>query len=305
MTKLRLPFLPMVLALLQWPGSLAWSCTLELDGLSAIQMSELKNPTTVRVIIRKTGAACSFFVAASFGQSAATQRKMSNAKGEVFYNIYLDSARQRILKDLGSATAGDVYTGSFSNAGAESKEFDLTVAYQGVNTLEPGNYVDDVILSLYQGGFDATAPSSDSHGLHVSHFVPPMRKIAIVGAGATANPNQTQKVVNLGALTEPKTVNVDLLAWANSGYKILLSSQNGGRLRNQVIPSQSIPYELKIKGLVKDLGPTPDTVVDLVSTAHPSAVAGDRYPIAIHVAPARDVLAGEYQDILTVVVEGN
>lgn len=154
-----------------------------------------------------------------------------------------------------------------------------------------GRYNEQLQLALV----GASGEILDRLALNLELDIPKAVDVMFVGATGTG---QTSRV-DLGALsaTEPtRSPPFGLRVWSSSGYKVDISSENGGNLAH-LQAMDAIPYQLEIDGRDVALSAAPAAF----TRANATSRSGDLFRLGVFV-PARRSVAGEYQDRITVSV---
>ncbi len=135
----------------------------------------------------------------------------------------------------------------------------------------------------------------DRLALNLVLDIPKAVDVMFVGATGTGRTSRID-LGNLSATEPTRSEPFGLRVWSSSGYRVEISSENGGNLGHR-LGMDAIPYRLEIDGRDVALGNT------ATPFSRPDATGrtGDLFRVGILV-PARRSVAGRYQDRITVSV---
>jgi spore coat protein U-like protein len=197
--------------------------------------------------------ACSIRLGFTKGQAPDYNRYASVNGKNVAYQLYQNSTFSTPLKD-GSDVSSINETINLS-FGSGTNVTQLVNYYVQIplgsmispNYKEYGTYLDTFNIKAYDSS-DATLSSPLTVGsVSLSIAVSAIFEVSLVDTGAAFDPTSVIKSVNLGDLSIPQTANVDLKVRSNLGYKISVSSQNGGKLKQNGMSQYSI-RQLRFQG---------------------------------------------------------
>lgn len=262
------------------------------------------DPTTYNeegtVKVRINNGTCRFFVTFSEGNSSSFDRYMLKSGLRLNYNTYDDVSQSNVLKDLPTATANEVLSGQFSG-GPKNQTLTYSVSIPPGQVQPRGRYQDRVTLRLYEGTVDDHSLAATKR-LTLRARIPEVAEVAIVATGAPFDESATAYTVNFGVLQEGELERFDLLVRSNTGYRVLMSSDNRGVLERVGGASGTVPYTLSIDGRIIDLSPRN---VEVASKSSATGVGGDRYGTEVNVGTLADAVPGTYRDDITVTVRTN
>ena len=263
---------------------------------------------SVAFAVTKQNGACTYFVTATaIGPDTVTSRRLRSGNGALNFNIYADSTRANIIRDLPAVGQGDFIAGSFGPGGRATNRqayyFDIAPRQMAA----PGAYQAALQFKLFQG---TPANNVFVQSVQVLHraSVGPEVQISAVPRGQSFNQALTSAAVNLGALnaaTGPITASLDLRVRGNGNYQVMLQSQNRGVLRlADSSDTSALPYRLTIDGVPANLSGA--RMAFVARSTGIAAIGGAVLPIVVTLdAPPGTIensQAGDYSDVLSVSV---
>ena len=304
-----------VLASILWPALAAaqQTCNLRLMRLKTATWDtgvgtgyDVFDPTeyiqTQSFDVRHMGPPCSYFITFSEGNSGSFTPRHMGTTPFLRHNVYTTATKSAILKNLPSATAAEVLSGSFGNG-------NITTTHNYYWSIEPqqsiamaNEYADDIIVSLYSGTL-TNATLEDTQSVSHSTRVRASVRASLVSIGAPFDALAQTYTMDFGVLTAGAVQYADLVVVSNDLYTVTLQSQNLQVLRHtDPAVTTTVPYTLRINGATRSL--TGGTVT-LVRRAGPSAAIGDRYSMQVTIGALTNPEPGTYKDNITVVVTAN
>lgn len=280
-------------------------CDLDIRNIGTVRWNgagsgyEVFDPATYGQIvtfdIRHRNDACSFIVTASYTPGPNGERHLIGPGGSLDYQLYVDRAMSRVLKDLPGATAQEVIVGS-APAGTNTQQLEFTMSIPPLQVLAAGVYEADVDLSVYEGALGA-ATLRDQRRIRILARIQPTVQFTFA-AGTVFDPNQRSARVDFGTMQAGTARDLSLGARANTYYRISLSSENRGTMRH-VDPTDNsvVPYSLTVDGRVIELNRPSPTAVD---DAPPTDATGRRHGFLFTIGDLGAASAGDYQDVITV-----
>lgn len=251
-------------------------------------------PLTIRNQRRR---ACNYFITFDEGTSGTFNRTLVNGPNILNYQLYDQASQANILKDLPSATANEVISGSFTGRGSQQLSFFLVIPAEQV--VRPGVYRDTITMTAYEG--DLSSYTQDhTRNLRISVTVLEQLDLSLVNPGGSFNPALTSRLIDFGILQTGEFSDFDLRVRSNIGYSVTLSSLNLGNMAHMTPPDPSlIPYTLTANSANVDLSGPATTVIN---TPLPTSPLGVPYPMRITVGTIGNASAGVYQDNITITV---
>lgn len=303
----RIPSIAFVLALTAIAAEAAADCNISIRGLRTVRFTgadeyhvfnpeETAQTATFRVRHRRSDA-CDFFVTFSEGGAGTFDRYMSDGGETLDYQIYDTPSKSNILKDLPSATAGEVLSGSF---GTEVEEVELSfyVAIPPLQVKSDDVYDDRIRVTLYEGDL-ADFVQRDAKDLTILARIRPTVEVCIVPCGAPFDPEALSFPMNFGTLEESEFMSADVLVRANVDYRLMYESEFRGVMTHVTEPGSEVPYETIVNGSPIDLGRPRVIVAEEVG---PTTPAGNSYQTTITIGSTDNAAAGDHEDNITITV---
>ena len=157
------------------------------------------------------------------------------------------------------------------------------------------------LTTLSFGAFAVDSASDNSDTLYLKGSVG--KKISI-----KVNPTLAAEALNLvGVQNDVIVAQVTEKANVNAGYKVTITSANGGHLVNQDDNTQSISYTLKYNDALIELE-SPDNVDNNVASYSSKQLSPIDREVSISYTGAtleEDMLAGDYDDTVTFSIAAN
>lgn len=257
-------------------------------------------------------ATCNYFVTLSPGNSGnPSQRKLVLGGSSLNYNVYTDLSLSNILKDLSTASASNVITGSFPVAlgtgQTNNQSLYWTITPSQVVAANATRYQDtSLTLSLYTGLLLGVYVLADSKTITFRAQAESSVDLSLVSTGGAFSTSSTTQTVNFGTLSNGETMSYDTIIRSNDGYLVTMKSQNS-EVMKQASPSvtTTVPYTMTFGGSLVNLssGAT-TTVISHSGTTTPAT--GDRYATKFTIGTLTGgETAGTYQDVITVTVSAD
>jgi spore coat protein U-like protein len=294
-----LAFNPMPTAV-NWRGSLGtgYSVFDNADRLQAVPLT-----------IVSTGGTCTYFITATLlGPDNYVDRKLYGGIDALRFNLYVDSTRGIILRDIPVAGPSDVLVGTFASSG---RGVDYRTYYFDIPPLQvvrPGSYENTVVIKLFQGNL---VQNQLVQTVLVRHraTVFAATEVSLVPVGQPFNKANREGTVDLGNVNDSPEALIEaalnMRIRTNTGYSVTLQSQNGGALRlGGTIRQGALAYTLLINGESASLA---GGAVAALPPAHTVTTAdGINLPISIALLPRntqQPAPAGVYSDVITILVK--
>jgi spore coat protein U-like protein len=274
----------------QWQGSGS--------GYNPFDTTTYNQEGRIDVINRGNGS-CQYFVTVSEGNANDFNRYLQANGERLPYNIFDDVSQSNILKDLPTATANEVISGSFSVK--ETQRLSYSASIPPGTVLPAGTYRDTIRLRLYEGTLSSHS-FKKTKTLRVRARIPQVAEVAIVPTGGPFDDSATAYTVNFGVLQEGERERFDMLVRSNAGYRVLMKSGNRGKLERVGGASGAVPYAMTIDGRLIDLSARSVTVATKNGV---TGLSGDRFAVEVDIGTLADAVPGSYRDDITVTVKTN
>jgi spore coat protein U-like protein len=274
----------------QWQGSPGGGY----NGFDPVEYSQ-----TVTFTVRHTGQSCEFFVTFSRGGASDFNRRLTISNDILAYQVYDTVSKSNVLKDLPTAQASEVISGTFPN-GNQTRTLSYALVIPPLQIKAPGVYSDSLQVTVYEGN-PGQYQQQDSTSLSVTARVLEVVELSLLDSGAPFNPQATSKVVDFGALAQGQSRSIDLRIRGNSRYQVTFQSQYGGMMRH-ADPSEpsTVPYVLDVDGAAVNLTQVGQGFVG--ANTGPTDMNGDRHRLRFTVGPVGEAAAGSYRDMIIVTV---
>jgi hypothetical protein len=255
-------------------------------------------------VSKSSNPACSYGITFTQGQSPDYNRYMTSGVSRLSYQLFKDPALTYVLRDVPNLTsANDYIAGSFSGGSPQSQalSYYVQIPFTAATTptlKPPGTYQDVVTIKAYQGStLTQFAAPLATKSVVITTSIPRIIEISLVPTGGIFDPTQTSRTVDFGVLTTGAVQALDVLVRSNAGYRVTLSSQNGGVMKNSSGTIQTnIPYTIAANGTSTSLG----SPVALPSGSGQTALNGVRIPLSVTIGDVSGAMAGQYTDSITV-----
>ncbi|HKJ74310.1 MAG TPA: spore coat protein U domain-containing protein [Alphaproteobacteria bacterium] len=260
--------------------------------------------------VRHRGEACRYFVTFSQGRANSYERAMFRRGESLEYNLYRNATLDTPLKDRPEAQSNEVLQGRFGSErdgwrrgrgrkrGRRIQRLDYFMSIAPLQIVSPGVYRDTVRVRLYEG-----TPSHpvrrDERTLTVTTLVQAAVQVSIGETGAAFDPRRTQEKLDFGELEKGEKAYADLMVRANTGYYIIISSRNRGRLRHDRRRRNTVGYRFEFDGTRINLR---RRRVWLRFAAGGTALGSSRHPMAVTIGDVANAPAGPYSDTMTFTV---
>lgn len=260
------------------------------------------NPS-IELRVRASGD-CSFFLTIDNGGASSHQRRVlrrSGGDGEAPVSICLDQACTRHWKDFPEAvSSADVLSGAVNTRDSDEVRL-FYYPRLGSGEYAPfGSYENSFTVRLYQGTVNGARVLSDTESVRLRTQIEKRIDLSLVSTGLPFDSSATNKTLDFGLLSQGKVMGFDLLVKYNAGYRVRLSSLNGGVMRHRTLES-TVPYTITLNGSPVTLG-GPSTPVTVSQGSGASPAAGLRLPGRVEIGSISGSRAGSYEDLITVSV---
>jgi hypothetical protein len=255
--------------------------------------------------IRHTGAACSYFITFSAGNSGVfTSRTATSGANKLNYQIYDNITNKNILENL-TANPGqsNVLSGSFASGNAT--QIQTFTSYFAANQLPTsGTYTDSIRMDIYIGTVASHGASVRNRTYAVSITVPTLLDIAIVPTGSPFNVADGSMTFNFGTLSNGESLSADFMVRSNYLNTVKVTSTNGQVLKNTISGDTSqVPYTFAFNSgsVILPAG----TPVNVVTSQPATPATGKRYPMSVTIGTVGWQTATTYTDIITFTATSN
>ena len=254
--------------------------------------------------IRHTGAACSYFITFSAGNSGVfTTRTATNGANSLNYQIY-DISNKNVLEDLSAnPSSANVLNGHFATGtGTQIQTF---TSYFAASQLPvAGTYADSITMNIYIGTVSSHGASVGTRAFSVSTTVPILLDIAIVPTGSPFNVTNVSMTFNFGTLSTGQNLSADLIVRSNYLNTVTATSTNGQVLLNTIPGDTSqIPYTFSFNRVGITLPKA--TAVKVITSQPATPPSGKRCPMSVTIGTVGFVSAATYSDIITFTATAN
>ena len=256
-------------------------------------------------ITKTNPEACSVRLGFTKGQSTDYNRFASTTGDNLGYQIYQNTSFSTPLKD-GSDIAGTSDTINLDFTSGMNVTQIVTYYIQiplgpmiSPNYKAQGNYTDSYNIKAYDSTDTSFSSALAIGSVSLSIYVSPVFEVSLVNTGAAFDPTSVVKSIDLGDLSISETADLDLKVRSNMGYKIKVSSQNSGKLK-QSGGSSLIPYSFKLNSAEIPLTSTPNLAIAVPGV---TATDGSANHIRVTTAQTPSAGAGTYSDRITFTIE--
>lgn len=261
-------------------------------------------PPLQMTVTRTGNGTCEFFLVID---GPSTSRFLTHGGDTYPIQMYTNPGHTNVWMSLTEGpTAVNVISGNFS--GNNSSIF-LTYYPRFVpNASKPnGPYTGGFSITLYQDGLSYYDPaqSPQSKNVNFKYTQEPFIDIALVDTGAPFVVGDRNQALNFGNLVTGAMLGCDVILQHNAGYRLSMSSANGGQLKNTngaLTSFNLVPYSLTLNGSPITLTSLPQEVNS--STNLQSPEAGTRLPVSVTIGNliVAKPLPGTYSDVVTISV---
>lgn len=238
---------------------------------------------------KANAAACSYGLGFTKGGAASYTRAATTGSANLLYQVYSDSSKTKILKDVPDiATVNDVIMSGFPAGNNLSQTiiyyFDIPYGAATSPTLTPsGTFTDSFIINAYDGADPLTfVTPAASANINVSISVPTIIALSLVDTGGVFQTAATTKNLDFGNVYPDMMSRFDLRIRSNSGYSITFSSANDGRMKH-VTASSYVPYNFKVNGALLNMSASSGTPVVGLTGSGQTPIAGLGFPIQFQI----------------------
>jgi len=262
------------------------------------------------VITQTSLGGCRYFIAVTAGSSNnINQRSMVRGPDVLNYNIYTTAGKAAVVTAPGSFNGAGSPSGAFAFLGGlQTQHLSL---YWTIDPLQAVSYsttrfADLVTIGVYAELAVGIYTLSDFKTITFQARAESSVDLSLVDAAGAFNAGDTAQTINFGDMTTGAVQQFDTMIRSNQGYSITFQSAHGSVLQHLDYPAviASVPYTLTFGGVTKNLSAgTPTTMAVSTATTPPT---GDRYDTRLTLGALDGTEpAGNYQDIITVVLTSN
>lgn len=292
-----------VISLNTSPLLAACGLSLVVDDISATWDPSWTTQAVAMTVTKSNPSECTFGLGFSQGGAGSYTRYASQGGLQLRYQLYKDSAVNKVLKDVPDLTSENdvvmVTLPAGSNPQIVQFYLDIPFASATVPTLAAaGTFTDTFTINAYEGATYANlaSPPELSKQVNLSINVPKMISIALVDTGGVFQDSATSKSINFGTLQSGQVSRFDLRLRTNAGFSVTTSSTNLGKLKHTGSTS-TVPYQLSVNNVAADL----TGVVPVLSGSGQTSYNGLGYPVKIVIGSVgASALAGPYQDTVVI-----
>ena len=252
---------------------------------------------------------CNYFVVLSAGQSGNVNQRTMSASDTLNYNVYVDSGKNNILKDISNASSNEVISGSFPLIlglnQTNNHSFYWTINPEQI--VNPATYSDNSLtLSLYSGLILSSYTLAGTTSITFQATVVSSVDLSLVDNGAAFNISDTTQTVDFGTLETAEQQVFDVVIRSNDGYLVTMQSTNNEVLRHESYPtvSDTVNYSLTFNSGAIDLSSGSEVQVTSNNGGTTSAT-GTSFPVQVTVGTVSSPAAGTYSDVINVNVTAN
>lgn len=253
---------------------------------------------------------CSYFVTFSRGAGPSfEQRQAKSGSFSLPYQIYShpSSNPAYVLKDLDSTQSSTQFvTGSFDSSQNNINRHEIYVGLPFTTGNDPflphyGLYSDNLTGKVYSGapgGADSTPQHMST--LPVSIWINRVADLSIGPPGSVYQQGRRHEKIDFGELRQGASRSIDLRVVTNAGFRIYLSSQNGGKLvheRKEI--KTAVPYEMRVNSSVIPLHGSDNHPVLAAEGRGTSRLSGLRNEVRVTILDVANKMAGLYRDVVT------
>lgn len=272
-------------------------------------MTEYMQTVNFQVTVPITAVSCDYFVTLGPGSSGnPSQRKLQRGVDTLNYNAYTTAAKTAILKDLATATASQVITGSFpallSLGQTRNHSFYWTIAPGQAVRAGATRFQDTTLeLKVYAGVLLGLYAQVDSKTITFRAKAESNVNLSLVNSGGGFNIGDASQIVDFGDLTSGEAISFDTVVRSNDGYTLTVQSQKQQKLVHQNAPAiaTTIPYTFRMNGAAVDL--SSGSAVTAATSSVVTSAAGTAIPTQVTIGTLTGAEApGNYQDIVNITV---
>jgi hypothetical protein len=225
--------------------------------------------------------------------------RASSGSTSIAYQI-LGASGGEITNPLASPPAQLATTGnaSFTTVGPNATvTATATLSIKEGQVVAEGKYTDQLTLRIYKSPANTAYIGDLEASLNIAIAVNSQATLAVSGGGRTTT-------LNFGNLFEGALRSVQLLAYANQGFHLTVSSDNGGVMK-PVDPAAlaegwSVPYKVAIFK-TESIDLAQQRTASLWPTA--TQKTGLAIPIDVYIGSTKGQRAGLYRDVITIAID--
>lgn len=283
----------------------AWSCfSWDLNVTGGVNLNSNPSPTITATVKTFPLPGCDYFLTVDYGTSTSYSNR-SVKQGSMYswpYQVYDGSFVQKTLAD--ATSNNDVLEGNFATAlsqQTQTKSFQIVLDQTNMYR-RFGSYAEPINVRLYSGT-RTSATLQLTRTINLSYTAAKLIDLSIVDPASAFSSSDVNQLMDFGTgMTAGSTGNADLLVKYNAGYRIRMSSANGGVMKHQTISGQTIGYTFKYNGTTTTLGSGTSTI----ETGNGiSPTDGLRRPLQAIVGSTTGKATGQYEDVITITVQSN
>jgi spore coat protein U-like protein len=256
---------------------------------------------TIPIDVNASAAACSFGLVFESDQTASgNKRRLESDDATLFY--YIEDAGGRVLRSTDDPTSTALLRFDTPLKFTGQQRVPYRIHLDTAKDIREGMYTSRVRVFLYNLG-GKTPEYLDDSEFTLTTQIPSSMLIGYNSLSAGTD----RVIMDFGDLTSNEQQTATIMVRANRDFSMRLTSQNGGILRLKegggAAPAgaDTIPYTLLLNGQKATLSSGQITVIN---NGRATGANGRAYPLSVTIGEVTQKLAGEYQDTLTLTVEG-
>lgn len=262
----------------------------------------------VPITVTSTGGTCTYFITATLlGPDTYVNRQLPGGADALKFNVFADSTRNTIIRDIPAAGPNDVLVGTFATGGRSVNSQTYYFDIPPLQVVHPGSYETTLMFKLFQGNLVSNQLAQMMPVRHRAN-VYAATEVSLVGQGQPFNRTSLSGALDLGNLNEgrvgPSQAGLNMRIRTNTGYAVSLQSQYNGMLRlGGTLDQNAIPYTLTVNGQPTSLAGGAVAALPPANTL--TGPDGVNLPINISVTPPAGEQrppAGVYRDVITITV---
>ncbi len=243
--------------------------------------------------IRNTGGAPCEAAVALFRVGPA--QASANGPDRIDYDITDHRGASTLVEGLTpSATLPPGAGATVRVAAGSTASLELTAMARRGQIVPPADYSDALDIGLYRataGGYERVL---GGNRLHIIISAVAVMRLSLAGGGR-------KTTLNFGELSEGATRSVMLQAYANQGFRLHASSENGGSMQPLDAAAKAeggwqAPYTVSLNR-AGHLGLEAEQIVDITPAA--TGLSGIAIPVEVRIGSIARLRAGLYRDVIT------
>lgn len=256
---------------------------------------------TVVVKADTNDGGCNFFLDFSNGgASSYNTRRMLQGSEQWPYDILKTLSPVQSLKPISQATsANDVLSSTMPGYAGNDYQRQLQFWVQRDDSnpwRKAGNYTNDFVVTLYKGTLNNYTFVS-SRQVSVNNNAQKKVDLSVIPTGGVFDIADVTEVLDFGILSSGLTKSCDIRVKTNSGFRLMASSENGGRLKHES-ENRHIDYSIKFNNTDYNLSSSRE-VANGGGNNVVSPATGILVPVTVQIGNVSNARAGNYSDTIT------